>query len=144
MQWSVAKGNVFIAYYKNSNYSVSIDVFGNIYVSLHAMSKILDQIKLRRKELGLTQAEMMLRIGMSRQQYQRLESKGNPRLDNLELLAKGLKMELMLIPQEQLLAVKALLDGKLAYNEKALSKGSTTETIESMGNPWDDLLADNT
>ena len=144
MQWSVAKGNVFIAYYKNSNYSVSIDVFGNIYVSLHAMSKILDQIKLRRKELGLTQAEMMLRIGMSRQQYQLLESKGNPRLDNLELLAKGLKMELMLIPQEQLLAVKALLDGKLAYNEKALSKGSTTETIESMGNPWDDLLADNT
>ncbi len=108
------------------------------------MSKILDQIKLRRKELGLTQAEMMLRIGMSRQQYQRLESKGNPRLDNLELLAKGLKMELMLIPQEQLQAVKALLDGKLAYNEKALSKGGTTETIESMGNPWDDLLADNT
>jgi transcriptional regulator with XRE-family HTH domain len=142
LQWSVAKGNVFIAYYKNSNYSVSIGVFDNIYVSLQAMSKILDQIKQRRKELGLTQAEMMLRIGMSRQQYQRLESKGNPRLDNLELLAKGLKMELMLIPQEQLQAVKALLDGKLVDNEKALSKVGTTETIESMGNPWDDLLAD--
>lgn len=108
------------------------------------MNKILDQIKRRRKELGLTQAEMMLRIGMSRQQYQRLESKGNPRLDNLELLAKGLKMELMLIPQEQLQAVKALLDGKVTHNEKAFSKGSTSETIESTGSPWDDLLADDT
>lgn len=87
---------------------------------------------------------MMLRIGMSRQQYQRLESKGNPRLDNLELLAKGLKMELMLIPQEQLQAVKALLDGKVAHNEKVFSKGSTSETIESIGNPWGDLLADDT
>jgi transcriptional regulator with XRE-family HTH domain len=76
------------------------------------MSKILDQIRLRRKDLGLTQAEMMLRVGMSRQQYQRLESKGNPRLDNLELLAKGLKMELMLIPQEKLQAVKAILEDR--------------------------------
>lgn len=108
------------------------------------MSKILDQIRLRRKDLGLTQAEMMLRVGMSRQQYQRLESKGNPRLDNLELLAKGLKMELMLIPQEKLQAVKAALEGK------ALSPADTTrqnkpasEETTLADDPWKDILADN-
>ncbi len=108
------------------------------------MSKLLDQIKQRRKALGLTQAEMMLRIGMSRQQYQRLESKGNPRLDNLELLAKGLKMELMLIPQEHLQAVKALLDGKVGSDENASLEAPAAETIDSIDNPWNDLLTDDT
>lgn len=102
------------------------------------MSKILDQLKQRRQQLGLAQAEMMLRIGMSRQQYQRLESKGNPRLDNLELLAKGLKMELMLIPQEQLLAVKALLEGTIHADENT----ATQQEKEAVDNPWDGLLAD--
>ncbi len=77
------------------------------------MSKIHDQLKKRRKELHLKQEDMQLRVGMVRQQYQRLESKGNPRLDTLELVAKGLKLELMLIPQEKLHLVRNLLDGKV-------------------------------
>jgi len=109
------------------------------------MSKILDQIRLRRKDLGLTQAEMMLRVGMSRQQYQRLESKGNPRLDNLELLAKCLKMELMLIPQEKLQAVKAALEGKVpAYAETTHSGKPASEETALADDPWKDILADNT
>jgi hypothetical protein len=44
---------------------------------------------------------MMLCVGMSRQQYQRRESKGNLRLDTLELLTKGLNTELMLIPKDK-------------------------------------------
>lgn len=54
---------------------------------------------------------MPLRIGISRQQYQRLEAKGNPRLDTLELIAKGLNSELILIPNEKLGAVMAILSG---------------------------------
>lgn len=108
------------------------------------MSKILDQIRLRRKDLGLTQAEMMLRVGMSRQQYQRLESKGNPRLDNLELLAKGLKMELMLIPQEKLQAVKAVLEGKAPV--PVVAAPTDTPASDKTGladDPWKDILRDN-
>lgn len=87
------------------------------------MNRTLDQLRRRRKELGLTQAAMMLRVGMSRQQYQRLESRGNPCLDNLVLLAKGLDMELMLIPREKLHAVRAALEGGSLDN-------GTRETIE--------------
>jgi transcriptional regulator with XRE-family HTH domain len=109
------------------------------------MSKILDQIRQRRKALGLTQAEMMLRIGMSRQQYQRLESKGNPRLDNLELLAKGLKMELMLIPQEKLQAVKAALEGGApAHVGPRTPDKFAVEEPTLADDPWKDLLADDT
>jgi transcriptional regulator with XRE-family HTH domain len=107
------------------------------------MSILLEQLKKRRIALGLKQNDMLLRIGISRQQYQRLESKGNPRLDTLELISKGLKSELMLISQEKLLAVKAVLEGKdspypaeikettIRYEENALAN-----------NPWLNLLDD--
>lgn len=75
------------------------------------MSKVLEQLKTRRKQLGLKQADMLMRAGISRQQYQQLESKGNPRLDTLELVAKGLNSELVLVPQDKLLAVRAILEG---------------------------------
>ena len=55
---------------------------------------------------------MMLRVGVSRQQYQRLESKGNPRLNTLELVANGLNGEVVLIPKEKLEAVNAVLEGR--------------------------------
>lgn len=85
------------------------------------MDSLLQQIKTRRQALALKQSDMPLRIGVSRQQYQRLEAKGNPRLDTLELIAKGLNSELMLIPSEKLGQVLAVLmagTGALAKEDK--------------------------
>jgi len=107
------------------------------------MSTLLEQLKKRRIALGLKQNDMMLRIGVSRQQYQRLESKGNPRLDTLELIAKGLKSELVLIPQEKLMAVKAALDSDdfpLSVKTKEKTKQDKEDTLEN--NPWHNLLGD--
>lgn len=103
------------------------------------MNTLLDQLRRRRKELKLKQNDMMSRVGMSPQQYQRLESKGNPRLDTLELLAKGLKSELMLIPQEKLIAVKAILDGNSSGNYNIEDKGDKPSIAD---NPWQDILGD--
>lgn len=106
------------------------------------MSSLLEQIKKRRIALALKQHDMMLRVGISRQQYQRLESKGNPRLDTLELVAKGLKSELLLVPQEKLNAVLAVLD-----NDDLLSteQGQTAkEKSKSLSDdPWQGLLGEN-
>lgn len=101
------------------------------------MGIILEQLKKRRKELGLKQNDMRLRVGVSRQQYQRLESKGNPRLDTLELIAKGLKSELLLIPQEKLAAVKAVLNSGDDYDSKS---GKEKTTIAD--DPWKDIFED--
>lgn len=105
------------------------------------MSKIRDQIKSRRKELGLKQKDMMLRVGMSRQQYQRLESRGNPRLDTLKLLAKGLRMEVLLIPQEKLRMVRDILEGRTdtASGVKFDSDFAVKEPLAS-DDPWKGLL----
>ena len=73
------------------------------------MNPVLEQLKRRRLALGIRQHDMKLHAGVSRQQYQRIESKGNPRLVTLQLIASGLKSELLLIPKEKLNAVKAVL-----------------------------------
>ena len=117
------------------------------------MKALLNQIKQRRLELGFKQNDMMMRVGVSRQQYQRLESKGNPRLDTLALIAKGLNSELMLIPREKLGAVMALLEQESAepgnehmsqreYTSQA-KKPAKEETRKNLSDdPWQDLLGD--
>ena len=105
------------------------------------MNSLLEQIKQRRLALALKQHDMMLRVGMSRQQYQRLESKGNPRLDTLELIAKGLKSELILIPQEKLNAVlAALADDSTPSIEPGQSGKEDKKPLTD--DPWQGLLGD--
>jgi len=99
------------------------------------MSTILEQIKARRLQLGLRQQDMYLRVGMSRQQYQHLESKGNPRLDTLELVAKGLHSELMLIPAEHLAAVQDILSGAAEQRQR-----EEAEAQALVDNPWLGIL----
>ena len=106
------------------------------------MSPLLQQLKKRRIALGLKQNDMMLRVGISRQQYQRLESKGNPRLNTLELIAKGLNSELLLIPNEKLIAVEALLkaDAQDPADHPSMSQRAEDERL--IDDPWQGLLGD--
>ncbi len=106
------------------------------------MSSLLKQIKNRRIALAFKQNDMMLRVGISRQQYQRLESKGNPRLDTLELVAKGLKSELLLIPQEKLNAVQAVLANDTIASAETEQSISVQNKLLS-DDPWHELLGEN-
>ena len=100
------------------------------------MNSLLKQIKKPRLELALKQHDMMMRVGMSRQQYQQLESKGNPRLDTLELIAKGLKSELLFIPKEKLATVLAVLDDNTTTS-------ADTQNMKPLDeDPWQGLLGD--
>ncbi len=103
------------------------------------MKSLLDQLKKRRIKLGLKQHDMLLRVGISRQQYQRLESKGNPRLDTLELIAKGLNSEILLIPQEKLQAVKAVLERR-ATGGATVERSGTVQKKRLSDDPWIDML----
>lgn len=86
---------------------------------------------------------MMLRIGVSRQQYQHLESKGNPRLNTLELIAKGLKSELMLIPTEKLNLVKEILENDASLSPMSKNTNSKQGEESTLANdPWKNILTD--
>ncbi|MEL0638618.1 helix-turn-helix transcriptional regulator [Marinomonas sp. TI.3.20] len=102
------------------------------------MINLLQQIKHRRLALKLKQNEMPMRIGISRQQYQRLEAKGNPRLDTLELIAKGLNSDVMLIPKEKLNAVLAVLESD--RNNIAIQSKQPDEQKAFYDDPWKGLL----
>jgi len=103
-------------------------------------SSLLRQIKKRRLQLGFKQKDMLMRIGVSRQQYQRLESKGNPRLDTLELIAKGLNSELMLIPKEKVPDVESVLEN---VEPDLVSKRVIDSQRKSLSeDPWQDIFED--
>jgi len=107
------------------------------------MINLLQQIKHRRLALKLKQNDMLMRIGISRQQYQRLEAKGNPRLDTLELIAKGLNSDVMLIPKEKLNTVLAVLEND--DNNTSLPHKQSDHSDEQKklsDDPWKGLLED--
>jgi transcriptional regulator with XRE-family HTH domain len=107
------------------------------------MMNLLQQIKHRRLALKLKQNEMPMRIGISRQQYQRLEAKGNPRLDTLELIAKGLNSDVMLIPKEKMNAILAVLENDA--NNTSLPHQQPNQSDEQKAfydDPWKGLLED--
>lgn len=93
------------------------------------LMKLLKKLKARRLALGLKQSDMEMRIGLSRQQYQRIESKGNPRLDTLELIAKGLDGQLVFIADEDFEKIKSTLNPSQSKEPESL-----------LEDPWDDLL----
>ena len=103
------------------------------------IESLLQQIKQRRLILNFKQSDMLLRVGVSRQQYQRLEAKGNPRLETLELIAQGLNSELMLIPKEKLNAVLPVLEGDdLVLAQQSVDRETNSKTLSD--NPWQDFL----
>lgn len=104
---------------------------------------LLQQIKNRRLALKIKQNEMPMRIGISRQQYQRLEAKGNPRLDTLTLVAQGLNSEIMLIPKEKMNVVLAALENSDSnLPTEHLQPNQNQQKIIVSEDPWKGLLED--
>lgn len=58
------------------------------------VEEIAERLKEMRKQAGLTQADMRLKIGMSQQQYQRIESGADMKLSTLLRVLEGLGQEL--------------------------------------------------
>lgn len=73
------------------------------------LSELPSQLKLRRQQLDLNQKDMLMKIGMSQQQYQRIEAGGDPRLSTLLRVLEGMDLELMLVPRDKVIAVDELL-----------------------------------
>jgi transcriptional regulator with XRE-family HTH domain len=84
---------------------------------------------------------MRLRVGISRQQYQRLETKGNPRLDTLILLADGLGAQLIAVPNEKLRSVlAALADDSALLTDSGQSHTANKRHLDE--DPWQGLHGD--
>ncbi len=65
---------------------------------MQSIDNLMQQLKLARKIQGLSQKDMLMRIGMSQQQYQRTESAADMRMSTLLRMAEGLGLTLLLVP----------------------------------------------
>ena len=72
-----------------------------------------------------------MRIGMSQQQYQRIEAGADPRLSTLLRILEGMDLGMMLVPRQRVQEIEALLEGT-----------SRLTVNESQPDSWNDLLHD--
>ena len=90
----------------------------------------------RREELGLSQQDMRLKIGMSQQQYQRIEAGSDTRLSTLLRVLEGLGLELLIAPKDQARALEHELIHLNADNVTQKSeqqRQSDWDFIQSLG-----------
>lgn len=109
-------------------------------------TNLLDQIRKRREALGLKIVDMPLRVGLTRQQYGKIEAAGNPRLNSLDQIAEGLDATLLLVPKSKLDDVLRVLAGEATVyadaSAESASAGGRREIRESSTdyeNPWGDI-----
>ncbi|VAW76973.1 hypothetical protein MNBD_GAMMA13-244 [hydrothermal vent metagenome] len=99
------------------------------------------QMRDRRKQLGLRQGDMALRIGMSQQHYQRVEAGHDVRLSTLLRIADGLKLDIMLMPKEHSAEVQASLS-ELEAGATTVTPGHGQLGESAAPGHWDDLVDD--
>lgn len=79
------------------------------------MSDLLQAVIGRRKRLGLSQAAVARRAGLTTSQVSRIESgAATPKLDSLEAMADALGVALVLVPVERLTEVRRIVGGHFA------------------------------
>jgi HTH-type transcriptional regulator / antitoxin HipB len=108
--------------------------------------KILSsKLKKRRLDRSLEQKSMLLKIGMSQQQYQRIESGSDTRVSTLLRVLEGLDLSLVFIPKEKLQAVEAILSSSepIIDDQKSEHQSSSwSSLIDDFSDNSDDQLID--
>lgn len=77
---------------------------------MRSVAEIAEALQAQRKKLGLSQKDMLMRIGMSQQQYQKIESGRDMRLSTLLRILEGMEMELAILTREQIRALDVAVD----------------------------------
>ncbi|MFT7682550.1 MAG: HTH-type transcriptional regulator/antitoxin HipB [Moritella dasanensis] len=80
----------------------------------------------RRKDLGMEQADMYMRIGMKQQQYQRIEAGSDVKLSTLLRVLEGLDLELSISPKNK---SKPLKQTKVVTSDNPQSLEDDTDDL---------------
>ena len=97
-------------------------------------------IEKRRRELGLKQADMLMKIGMSQQQYQRVEAGHDMRVSTLLRVLEGMGLELLIAPREQVRQLESLPRSYGYEHGAALADAEWRDEVNDSS--WSPLLAE--
>ena len=68
---------------------------------MKTLTELSRALREQRKQLALNQKDMRMRIGMSQQQYQRIEAGADLRVSTLMRVLEGMGLELVLLPVDR-------------------------------------------
>jgi HTH-type transcriptional regulator/antitoxin HipB len=107
---------------------------------LKTLSELSDHLRERRRGLALSQKDMLMKIGMFQQQYQRIESGKDTRVSTLLRVLEGMGLELMLVPREQVQYIDKILKSGDDIGE--FLSGETKKMDETGTSSWSVALKD--
>ena len=97
-------------------------------------------LRRQRKNLALNQKDMLMKIGMSQQQYQRVEAGGDLRVSTLMRILEGMELELMLAPSDRVGQMERALKASEQRNESRVAD-EYAGRVSDQGS-WDLVIAD--
>jgi len=113
----------------------------NGYRAMKTLQQIADTLRKARVDRGLDQKDMKLLIGMTQQQYQRLEGGIDHRVSTLLRILEGLGLELLVVPRELASRIESVLESETAL-EALKNLDISNDTPDEQSQPWQALLDD--
>ena len=103
---------------------------------MKTLIELSSELEKRRRALGLNQSDMLMKIGMSQQQYQRVEAGHDIRVSTLSRVLEGMGLELLLVPREQVRHLENMLrQGEQDYDIMPADADWPDEAKESLWSP---------
>ena len=103
---------------------------------MKTLIELSSELEKRRRALGLNQSDMLMKIGMSQQQYQWVEAGHDIRVSTLSRVLEGMGLELLLVPREQVRHLENMLrPGEHDYDIMPADADWPDEAKESLWSP---------
>ena len=106
---------------------------------MKTLIELSSAIEKRRRDLGLKQSDMLMKIGMSQQQYQRVEAGHDIRVSTLLRVLEGMGMELLIAPREQAGQLENILHSGRYGHDMMPADADWQDEIEASS--WSSLLS---
>lgn len=106
---------------------------------MKTLTEVSDELRKQRKSLSMSQKDMLMKIGMSQQQYQRIEAGGDLRVSTLMRVLEGMELELMLAPSDRVGEMERVLKVSELQNESRVADEYTGRVTDQ--GPWDAVIA---
>jgi len=107
---------------------------------MKTLTELSDELHKQRKSLSMNQKDMLMKIGMSQQQYQRIEAGGDLRVSTLMRILEGMGLELVLAPSDRDVQMERVFKVSEQQNDGRIA-GEYAGRLTDQGS-WDLVIAD--
>ncbi len=107
---------------------------------MKTLTEVSDELRKQRKSLSMNQKDMLMKIGMSQQQYQRIEAGGDLRVSTLMRILEGMGLELVLAQSDRVGKMERVLEVSDKWNDNQRRDEYNGGLADRKS--WDSLLDD--